>query len=220
MIRAVRRVAAVAVVGAVLVGGVAGCGGDGPAPAPAPRSAARKIDPARGLTQEQAERALLVASDLPLGFQAQDGSPDASALGCAGIDRVYLADGAAARAETSFGHAVSPAFVNETITTRPGGAEPALAGFRRAAQDCASFTGRDGTVYRIAALAMPSYGNGSAAVRVTSGLSEARPVDLVAVRLGDTILVVASAGAGTDDDELARTVLARAVVKIARTRAR
>ena len=65
---------------------------------------------------------------------------------------------------------------------------------------------------------LPRYGDGSAAVRVSSGLKEARPVELVAVRLGDTIVAVAAAGAGTEDAQLARTVVDRAVAKVGRSR--
>lgn len=187
--------------------------------APAAAVTAPSMDPARGLTPAQAQRALLAVTDLPLGFQAQDGAADASALGCPGVDGVYLTGSAAAKASVSFGHSLTAAFVNETITTRPGGAAAAaLAAFGRAARDCASFTGPDGTTYRVTALKLPRFGDGSAAVRVSSELTEARPVELVAVRLGDTIVAVAAAGAGAGDAQLARTVLDRALAKIARSR--
>lgn len=214
MIRPVRRAAAaVSVLAVALATGA--CGGSSSAE-PAPRAATRQVDPARGLTQDQAERALLAAADLPLGFRRQDGGTETTALGCAGIDGVYLADGAAARAAVSFGHAVSDAFLNETISTRPGGAQRALAAFGRAARDCGSFTGRDGTAYRVTPLELPRYGDGSAAVRVSSGLSEGRPVELVAVRVGDTLVVLA--GAGTPDATLIRTVVSRAMAKVDRAR--
>jgi hypothetical protein len=181
------------------------------ATAPAP-------DIAVGMTAAQARDALLTVTDLPLGFQAQDGAPDATALGCAGVDQVYLPAGAAARAAVSFGHSLSAAFVNETISSRPGGAATtALAAFARAARECASFSGPDGTAYRVAALKLPEYGDDSAAVRVSSTLREARPVDLVAVRVGDTLVAVATAGAGAEETELTRTVVDRALAKLARS---
>lgn len=213
--RRARLLAAGAGLVGILGSTAAGCGG-APAAAPAPEPV-RQVDPTRGLTQEQAQRALLAVTDLPLGFQAQD-SAEASALGCAGIDGVYLADGAAARAAVSFGHALGPAYVNETITTRPGSAGSALASFGRAARDCAAFTGPDGTAYKVSALTQRRYGDGSAAVRVSSGLKEARPVELVVVRLGDTIVAVAAAGGGAEDAELSRTVVDRAIAKIDRSR--
>ena len=182
-----------------------------PATAPSPDSAV-------GLTSAQAERALLTVTDLPLGFQAQDGAPDATALGCAAVDQVYLPAGAAARAAVSFGHSLSAAFVNETISSRPGGgAATALAAFARAARECASFAGPDGTTYKVTALKLPRYGDGSAAVRVSSTLREARPVDLVAVRVGDTLVAVATAGAGAEEAQLTRTVVDRALAKLARS---
>jgi hypothetical protein len=212
-----RRAGPAALALAGVLAASAGCGGDAPAAAPAAAAApTTQVDPARGLTQQQAQRALLAVGDLPLGFQPQDDG-EATALGCAGIDGVYLARGAAARAAASFGHSIGPAFVNETITTRPGGAQAALAGFARAARECASFSG-GGVTYKVVALRLPRYGDGSAAVRVTSGLTEGRPVDLVAVRIGDTIVAVAAAGAGQQDVELTRTVVDRALVKIARSR--
>lgn len=203
----------------VLCAAVAGCRGGSAAAPVAAASAAPTVDPARGLTEAQARAALLSVGDLPLGFQAQDGAGDAAALGCAGIDGVYLPGGAAARAAVSFAHSLSPAYVNETITTRPGGAAAAaLAAFGRSARDCASFAGPDGTAYRVAAVTVPRWGDGSAAVRVTSGLREARPVELVAVRLGDTVVAVAAAGSGAADAALTRTVVDRALAKIARNR--
>lgn len=214
-VRRARLLAAGAGLVGILGSTAAGCGG-APAAAPAARPV-REVDPAHGLTQEQAQRALLAVTDLPLGFQSQD-SADASALGCAGIDGVYLADGVTARAAVSFGHALSPAYVNETITTRPGSADSALASFGRAAHGCASFTGPDGTAYKVSALTLPRYGDGSAAVRVSSGLKESRPVELVAVRLDDTIVAVAAAGGGAEDAELTRTVVDRALAKIRRSR--
>jgi len=193
-----------------------GCGSHSEA-TPTPPAAPAPGQPA-GLTSAQARDALLTVADLPLGFQAQDGTPDATALGCAGVDRVYLPAGAAARAAVSFGHSLSAAFVNETISSRPGGeAAGALAAFARAARDCASFTGPDGTAYKVAALTLPRYGDGSAAVRVSSTLREARPVDLVAVRVGDTVVAVATAGAGQEETELTRTVVDRALAKLARS---
>jgi hypothetical protein len=212
----IRRAAAAALGLAGLLAAAAGCGGSPPAAVPAAPTPAH-VDPEHGLTQQQAQRALLAAGDLPLGFQPSDGSGEATALGCAGIDGAYLAHGVAARASASFGHASSPAFVNETITTRPGEADAALAGFARAPRECGSFT-TGGVAYAVSTLSLPGYGDGSAAVRVTSDLKESRPVDLVAVRLGDTIVAVAAAGGGREDAELTRTVVERALAKIARLR--
>ena len=82
--------------------------------------------------------------DLPLGFQAQDGAADATALGCAGIDGVYLPAGATAHAAVSFATRSAPAFVNETIThaTGRGGRRGAGRLRRGAARDCARSPGR------------------------------------------------------------------------------
>jgi hypothetical protein len=213
--RPVRR-AALALAATALTGAAA-CGSH-PDAAPTPTTAPAP-GPAAGLTSAQAEQALLAVSDLPLGFQAQDGAPDASALGCAGVDQVYLPAGTVARAAVSFGHSLSAAFVNETISHRPGGgAATALAAFARAARDCASFTGPDGTTYKIVPLKLPRYGDGSAAVRVSSTLREGRPVELVAVRVGDTLVAVATAGAGAEETQLTRTVLDRALAKLASSR--
>lgn len=212
MSRPVRRAAGV-LAAVVLAGAAAACSGE---PAAAPAAAARPDAPAAGAAP--LERALLTVTDLPLGFQAQDGAPEAAALGCAGVDQVYLPAGAAARAAVSFGHSLSAAFVNETISSRPGGgAASALSAFARAARDCASFTGPDGTTYKVTALELPRYGDGSAAVRVSSTLAEARPVELVAIRVGDTLLAVATAGGGAEEKQLTRTVLDRALAKLVRS---
>jgi hypothetical protein len=200
---------------AVAVVALTGCGRSAdtpPAPAAAPAPGA-----VAGLTPAQARQALLTVTDLPLGFQAQDAAPDPAALGCPGVDQVYLPAGTAARAAVSFGHSLSAAFVNETISSRPGGgAADTLAAFARADRDCSRFTGPDGTRYEVSPLRLPRYGDGSAAVRVSAALEEARPVDLVAVRVGDTLIAVATAGAGTDEAELARTVVGRALAKLGR----
>jgi hypothetical protein len=187
---------------------VAGCTG-GSAPAPA---AVAATEPAADDAPLAA--GLLTVSDLPLGFQAQDGSA-AAALGCAGIDGVYLPAGSSAHAAVSFAHSLSEAFVNETISRRTDAAT-ALTRFRGASEDCARFAGPDGTAYRVSAVSLPAYGDGSAAVRVTSGLTESRAVELAAVRVGD--LIVAVAAAGTDDGTaLTRTVIDRALAKLTRT---
>jgi hypothetical protein len=198
---------------AVLAAGAAGCSGTvTPAPVAA-ATAGATADPS-GLAA-----ALLSVEDLPLGFQAQEGAGDAVALGCAGIDGVYLTAGVADHAAASFAHSLSPAFVNETITMRPGGAAAtALSAFGAAAKDCAQFSGPDGTSYRVTAVPLPRYGDGSSAVRVTSGLTEGREVELAAVRLGDTVVAVAAAGTGEGDSDLTKTVVDRALAKLARTR--
>lgn len=159
---------------------------------------------------------LLSVSDLPLGFQAQDGAASAAALGCAGIDGVYLPAGSSAHAAVSFAHSLSAAFVNETISRRSD-AVAALDRFRTAPHDCAHFAGPDGTAYRVTAVPLPSYGDTSAAVRITSALTESREVELAAVRVGDLVVAIAAAGTGTGDSALTQTVLDRALTKL-RTR--
>lgn len=207
-----RRLLAPVLAGA-LAAALAGCTAATPAVVAATAAAPAESGPGP-LTS-----ALLTVEDLPLGFTSQDAAPDAVALGCAGIDGVYLAAGTADRAAVSFAHTLNAAFVNETITSRPGGAaKAALARFGAAATDCARFTGPDGTAYRVAAVKLPRYGDGSAALRVTSGLAEARPVELAAVRLGDTVIAVAAAGTGRGDADLTRTVVARALAKLTRAR--
>lgn len=207
-----RRLLVPAVV-AVLAAAAAGC----TTAAPATPVAATTAEPTGGAGPLTS--ALLTVADLPLGFTAQEGVPEAAALGCAGIDGVYLSAGTAERAAVSFAHTLTAAFVNETITTRPdGAAATALARFRRAATECARFTGPDGTAYRVTAVPLPRFGDGSAALRVTSGLAEARPVELAAVRVGDTVVAVAAAKAGAGDADLTRTVVARALAKLTRAR--
>jgi hypothetical protein len=204
---AVRRAAIVA---AMLSVTLAGCGSDraGPPPAAGPGGA-----PA-GPTQQQLQRALLTQAELPLGFERQD-SGEATAIGCAGIDRLYLAQDTTARATASFGHSITSAFVNETIAVQPGKAAANVDGFRRATRDCRSFAGAGQIQYQVSALpGIPTYGDGTAAVRVTSRLREARPVELVAVRLGDAVVLVAHAEARSVDTDLTRTIVARAVAKM------
>jgi hypothetical protein len=189
----------------------AGCSGAG---APTSMAAAATATPGTdpGLTA-----GLLSAADLPLGFQPQDGAGAAVALGCAGIDGVYLPAGAVPHAAASFGHSLTPAFVNETITRQPvRAATAALAEFAAAAKTCARFAGPDGTAYTVTAVTLPRYGDGSAALRVTSGLAEGRPVELAAVRVGDMVVAVAAAGSGGDDAALTRTVVDRALAKLRR----
>jgi hypothetical protein len=190
---------------------VAGCSGAvTPAPVAAATPAADSSDP--GLAA-----GLLTAADLPLGFQPQDGARAAAALGCAGIDGVYLPAGSSAHATASFAHSLSAAFVNETVTLRRGGAAAAaLARFGAAAKGCGRFSGPDGTGYTVTPVSLPRYGDESAAVMVRSGLAEGREVELAAVRVGDVVVAIAAAGDGDGDGALARTVLDRALAKLAR----
>jgi hypothetical protein len=206
----VRAVLAALVAGCAVT--VAGCSGAG---TPAPVAAATPVADANDGTLAAG---LLTADDLPLGFQPQDGAGAAAALGCPGIDGVYLAAGSSAHATASFAHTLSAAFVNETVTLRPGGAAAAaVRRFGAAAKECARFSGPDGTAYTVAPVSLPRYGDGSAAVRVRSGLAEGREVELAAVRVGDVVVAVAAAGTGDGGDgALARTVLDRALAKLAR----
>jgi len=206
-----RAAAAAALSAPVLL--LSGCGSS--APAAAPRAPGPTGDAAaqRGLA-----RALLTSAEMPLGFERQDGSGAASAIGCAGIDRLYLATGTAARATVSFAHVISDAFVNETVSTAAdaGAASAGVEAFRRAATDCRTFAGAQNMSYRVTALAFPRLGDGSAALRVSGGVRESRPVDLVAVRVGPTVVVIANANSGRVDTDLTRTVVARAVEKVRR----
>jgi hypothetical protein len=196
---------------AVAVVGAAGCSG---AATPTPVAAATAAPAA---DSADLTGALLTVGDLPLGFQAQDGAGTTAALGCAGIDGVYLPAGEVSRAAASFGHSLSPAFINETITRQPArAAAAAMAAFAAAAKDCARFAGPDGTAYTVTTVALPRYGDGSAALRVTSGLAEGRPVDLAAVRVGSWVIAVAAAGSGGDDAALTRSVVDRALAKLSR----
>lgn len=203
-----------AVLAALIAGcaiAVAGCSGAGTA---TPVAAAT---PAADRGDRTLAAGLLTSADLPLGFQSQDGAGAAAALGCAGIDGVYLPAGSSAHATASFAHSLSAAFVNETVTLRPGGAAAgALTRFGAAATDCGRFSGPDGTRYTVTPVSLPRYGDGSAAVQVRSGLTEGREVELAAVRVGDVVVAIAAAGTGDGDGALARTVLARALAKLSR----
>ena len=203
-----RSVLAALVAGSAVA--VAGCSGGGTQAAVAASTQAAGGDQALA-------GGLLTAVDLPLGFQPQNGAGDAAALGCAGIDGVYLPAGASAHATASFAHSLSAAFVNETVTLRPGGAAAAaLARFGAAAKDCGRFSGPDGTGYTVRQVSLPRYGDGSAAVTVRSGLAEGREVELAAVRVGDVVVAIAAAGAGDGDRALAQTVVDRALAKLSR----
>jgi hypothetical protein len=196
--------------GVLSLGVLAGCGHD--------RGGGQPAAPAApGPTQRQLEQALLTQTELPLGFERQDGGADATAIGCAGIDRLYLAPDTTAHATVSFGHAISPAFVSETIAVQPGEAATNVDRFRRAAQDCRAFSGAAQVQYQVSPLdGIPSYGDATAALRVTSRLREGRPVELVAVRFGDLVVLVAHADADAVDTDLTRTIVSRAVEKVRR----
>jgi hypothetical protein len=201
-------------VGAVLAAvlAVTGCGHAATAVPPA--AASPTADQAGA---QRVRAALLTASELPLGFQQQD-SADASAMGCDDIDRVYLGPGTTARAAVSFLHAITQSYVNETISLQPGRAAASVTAFGHAPIDCAAFAGGTGVRYRVTALpGVARYGDATAAVRITAAEQEARPVDLVAVRVGDLIVIVANAESGKVDTALTNTVVSRAVTKARRT---
>jgi hypothetical protein len=193
---------------AVAVAACSGAGTATPAAAATPVAAGNDVKLAAGL---------LTAADLPLGFQPQDGAGTPAALGCSGIDGVYLPVGSSAHATASFAHSLSAAFVNETVTLRPGGAAAAaLDRFGAAATQCGRFSGADGSRYTVTPVALPRYGDGSAAVQVRSGLTEGREVELAAVRVGDVVVAIAAAGTGDSDGDLTLTVLDRALAKLSR----
>jgi hypothetical protein len=204
------RLAGVLAAAAVIVGLSSCAHSTHASPAPPPPSAGTDAG-----AQQRLQRALLTAEELPLGYEAESGG-GTDAIGCPGIDRVYLAPGATAKAQVSFSHALSQSFVNETLLVWPGDAAAGIDAFGKAATSCRSFTGNTNVTYRVTALSLPRFGDGSAAVRVTAAQREARPVDLVATRVGDTMIVVANANAGTIDPELTSTVVTRAVAKVRR----
>jgi hypothetical protein len=195
--------------GAAVLAGLPGCAHSTHAN-PAPPAPTASTDPA---AQQRLEKALLTAPELPLGYEAE-AAGDTNAIGCAGIDRIYLAPGATAKAQVSFSHALSQSFVNETLLVWPGDAAAGIDDFGRAATSCKSFRGSANVTYKVSALSLPTFGDASAGVRITAAQRESRPVDLVATRVGDTVIVVANANAGTVDPELTRTVVTRAVAKV------
>lgn len=195
---------------ALVAAGAVGCSGAA-GPAPVAAATAAPATESASLTA-----ALLAVADLPLGFQAQEGGAATAALGCAGIDGVYL-PGSAEHAAVSFAHSLTPAFVNETITQRSAAsAAAAVTAFAAAVRSCAHFAGPDGTAYTVTAVSLPRYGDGSAALRVSSALAEGRPVELAAVRVGGMVVAIAAAGSGSDDAALTRTVVDRALAKLGR----
>ncbi len=207
--RCARIVLAIAALGCAV--GLAGCGQAGPGvmatapPGPTAPPAA---------VVDRLRRQLLSAADLPLGFQPEQAGGPPSALGCAGIDRLYLTPAATPRVSATFAHAFSDEYLDETITT-PGSAASALEAFGRVAVACRTFAGAGRVAYQVTALpSMPSFGNGSAAVQVTAALAEARPVDLVAVRVGDTVLVIAHANARRVDHTVTAALTRLAVDKL------
>ena len=147
--------AVLAAVAAVCAVAAAGCSGGRGAGAGGGRDAPAPATDASGLAPR-----LLTVADLPLGFQAAGRRRDAAALGCAGIDGVYLPAGASQHAAVSFAHSLSSAFVNETMSVRPGrggrgGADPVR---RAAATTCAA-------VRRPGRHRVPGDGGGAAPLR-------------------------------------------------------
>ena len=199
----------------LVVGALAGCGGTGPGRRPA-ASAATTSASAVGPGQRLAERALLGAADLPLGFEAQESGSDTQAMGCRGIDALYLGSGVTGRAAASFTHTLSDVYVNETVTTRPGTASATLAAFRQASTDCRTF-GTGAATYKVATVnGIGQYGDGTAALSIAGSMRESRPVVVVVVRIDDLVLVVAHADSGRIDPEVTRTLVGRAVAKAQR----
>jgi hypothetical protein len=206
--RTAARLAGVLAAAAAIIG-LPGCAHSTHArPTPPPPTASS--DPA---AQQRLEKALLTAPELPLGYEAE-AAGDTNAIGCTGIDRIYLAPGATAKAQVSFSHALSRSFLNETLLVWPGDAAAGIDAFGKAATSCRSFRGSANVTYKVTALSLPRFGDASAAVRITAAQRESRPVDLVATLVGDTVIVVANANAGTIDPELTRTVVTRAVAKV------
>jgi len=204
------RVAGVLTAATLLVGLGACAHSTKAAPAPPPPSATGDAD-----AQSRLQKALLTAKELPLGYEAQDGVGEVTAIGCDGIDRLYLAPGATATATVSFNHSLTRSFVNEALSVLPEGAAAGIAAFGAAATKCRTFTGGQSVAYKVTTLTgMPRFGEGSAALRVTTTQREARLVDLVATRVGDIVIVVANADAGKIDPELTRVLVTRAVDKV------
>jgi hypothetical protein len=190
-----------------------------PAPSPAPPTAA------------DLKARLLTPADLPAGFVADDDTSDTEGVmsstepDCRNLTDLMNSQGhppgALAAADASF----TRSQFGPTVATglagfaTPEAAQKLLASVTEAMRDCTKLTetDKDGSTYDylVAPLSVPPAGDASAAIRVSADVEGvSAQVDLVLVRVGDTLLYVADTDFGGSDPELTEQVVTRAVAKV------
>jgi hypothetical protein len=231
-----RSAAALAAAALLALGGVAGCGASKssakPAAAPAP---AASVPPTPSPTPAPPTAAdlkarVLTQADMPSGFVADDDTSDADGVmsstepDCRSMTDLMNSQGhpagARAWAEASFSRSQFGPNIATGLAgfASPEAAQELLASVTQAMRSCTKITetDKDGSSYDflVTPLAFPPAGDASAAIRVVADVDDLpAQVDLVLVRVGDTLLYVADTNFGSADPDLTQQVVTRAVAK-------
>ncbi len=202
-----------------------GTTGGGQPPAPPANGTGPTPGPPHAPSQNDVQAALLTVAEMP-GF-AIDSTTDSSGAnslsGCPPLDTDFTA-GATASAEVLFRKDGSSPFIRERLRQFPvPGAQAAMSRIRSASSSCHSFSGTDPTLgkvdFTVTTMATPSYGDETAALRVTMK-PERYPAtileNLVAIRRGGTLLMISDTDVNSIDNALTSSVVSKAYDKVTR----
>jgi hypothetical protein len=226
------RSAAAFVAAALLaLGTAAGCGGSGGS-----KSAAKPAAPhpaAAPPTAAELRSRLLTLADLPAGFVADPDTADANGVmssadpHCRAMIELMNSGGHPAGALATADASFTRSQFGPNIATglagfaTPEAAQQLLAGVTEAMHTCTKLTetDKDGSSYDflVAPLSFPATGDASGAIRVVTDVDDLpAQVDIVLVRIGNTLLYVADTGFGSTDTDpnLTQQVVSRAVAKV------
>lgn len=197
----------------------------GSSPAP-PRPTQSEQPPASVPTASESSAldlssALLTTDDLPGFSVADDPAAGEAPEGCAGL-QFDPESGASAHAQVLFKQSDLGPFIRERLLRFPSdGAEGLVAKVRSAADTCRSFTTRDqmvGTLeFKVSTLDIGSLADATAAIRLTGRPKDFNITlfqDLVAVRLGNVVILVSNVSPGAIDTSLTRAATRKALARL------
>jgi len=173
------------------------------------------------LRDEQLKAALLTAQEMPSGFTVDTdehtGAPN-DAKGCATLSGIQPSPGTAHSAQIEFTKGQTGTLVSESLLQQDEAqAKATLNQFATAASGCPTF--KSGIIsYTLSVLAFPKLGDDTLALHM-AGTAAGVPVgiDLVEVRRGGVLMLVANAGVRTVDTALTESVARAALSKVDKT---
>jgi hypothetical protein len=173
------------------------------------------------LSQPQVDRAMLTVADMPTGFATDTRKEVAGPSGCPSLDAMKTTKGdTSAEAEADFSKGSLGPFVNERVWVQPDGkAERNYGRFADAIKTCSTFVSKDDRgkpmQFKLAALSFPNLGDETFAARmITESEIGALYIDLIIVRLDDTMVSLINAGFGGPDSALTEQIARKGVDKV------
>jgi hypothetical protein len=231
------RRAALAAAVLLALGAAAGCGASKGSAKPAAAAPQQPVAPAAPAaptappTAAELQARLLTPADMPAGFVADEDTEDANGEmsstepDCRSMTDLMNSQGHPAGALSAADASFTRSQFGPNIATglagfaTPEAAQKLLVSVTQAMHSCTRLTetDKDGSSYDflVTQLSFPHTGDASAAIRVVAEVDDLpAQVDLVLVRVGNTLLYVADTDFGNTDADLTKQVVTRAVAKV------